>query len=66
VLASSHIDRVTASSVYGKRLPFSDSQELANSFDHTIWLRAKGNSDKDGGFRDPKIRAAITTSFWSV
>jgi len=25
VLASSHIDRVTASSVYGKRLPFSGS-----------------------------------------
>jgi len=62
VLASSHIDRVTASSVYGKRLPFSGSEELANSFDHMIRLRPKGNANKDGGARDRK-RAAITTSF---
>jgi hypothetical protein len=54
VLASSHVDRVTANSVYGKRLPFSGSQERANSFDHAIRLRPKGNSNKDGGFRDPK------------
>jgi hypothetical protein len=40
--------------VYGKRLPFPGSQEFPNSFDHTIWLRTNGNSDKDRGFPETR------------
>src|ERR1700747_2866985 len=59
VLASSHADRVTANSVYGKRLPFSGSQKFPNSFHHTIWLLPKGNSDKDGAWAAIPLRGAI-------